>query len=68
MLADTEFRGKQRKLLLHPNRNGFFYVRDRVSGEFLNATPFIDKLTWANGVDAKGRRWTCPIRHRRRPG
>lgn len=55
VLVDTEFRGKQRKLLLHPNRNGFFYVLDRVSGEFLNATPFIDKLTWASGVDAKGR-------------
>ena len=29
VLADLMFRGQQRKLLLHPNRNGFYYVLDR---------------------------------------
>ncbi|MGH9662678.1 MAG: PQQ-binding-like beta-propeller repeat protein, partial [Bryobacteraceae bacterium] len=55
VLVDLPFGGRDRKLLLHANRNGFFYVLDRVNGEFLRATPFVDKLTWAKGVDAKGR-------------
>jgi alcohol dehydrogenase (cytochrome c) len=55
VLIDAEYGGRSRKLLLHPNRNGFFYVLDRVTGEFLNATPFVDKLDWATGVDKKGR-------------
>jgi alcohol dehydrogenase (cytochrome c) len=40
--------------MLFANRNGFFYVLDRVTGEFLQATPFA-KVTWATGFDAKGR-------------
>ena len=55
MLVDMPFGGQQRKLLLHANRNGFYYVLDRATGEFLRATPFVDKLTWAKGIDAKGR-------------
>lgn len=55
VLLDITFQGRPRKLLVHPNRNGFFYVLDRTNGEFLRATPFVDKLNWAKGVDAKGR-------------
>jgi PQQ-dependent dehydrogenase (methanol/ethanol family) len=55
MLVNTKFQGRERKLLLHANRNGFFYVLDRNNGEFLRATPFVEKLTWAKGVDGKGR-------------
>ena len=55
MLVDAKFQGRQRKLLLQANRNGFFYVLDRTNGEFLRATPFVAKLTWANAVDGKGR-------------
>jgi alcohol dehydrogenase (cytochrome c) len=55
VLIDGEFRGRPHKLLLHPNRNGFFYVLDRVTGEYLAATPFIDELNWAKGIDEKGR-------------
>jgi alcohol dehydrogenase (cytochrome c) len=55
VLVDGEFQGRQRKLLLHPNRNGFFYVLDRTTGEYLSAKPFIDKLNWATGIDKKGR-------------
>jgi alcohol dehydrogenase (cytochrome c) len=55
MLVDAEFGGRARKLLLQASRNGFFYVLDRVSGEFLRATPFVEKLTWAKGIDSKGR-------------
>jgi alcohol dehydrogenase (cytochrome c) len=55
LLADMNFRGRPRKLLLQANRNGFFYVLDRETGEFLLGEPFVKKLTWAKGLDAKGR-------------
>ncbi len=54
ILIDSEFGGKQRKLLLLGNRNAFFYVLDRVTGEFLLAEAFA-KQTWAKGIDSTGR-------------
>jgi len=53
--AMVVFQGEPRKLLLHANRNGYLYILDRTNGEFLRATRFVDKLTWAKGVDANGR-------------
>ena len=50
-----EWQGKPRKVVLHANRNGFFYMLDRTTGEFLRATKLIDNVTWATGIDAKGR-------------
>lgn len=44
-----------RKLLLQANRNGFFYVLDRVTGKVVRAEPFVKKLTWASGIGADGR-------------
>jgi alcohol dehydrogenase (cytochrome c) len=55
VLVDASWRGQPRKLLLQANRNGFFYVFDRASGELLLAKQFLKKLTWARGIDAKGR-------------
>jgi len=55
MLVDMEFRGRPRKLLLHGDRNGFFYVLDRLTGEFLLAEPFVKQLTWASGIGKDGR-------------
>jgi alcohol dehydrogenase (cytochrome c) len=43
-----------RKVMLFANRNGFFYVLDRLTGEYLLGTPFT-KVTWTSGLDAKGR-------------
>ncbi len=57
VLADMNWQGKPRKLMLWGNRNGFFYVLDRASGEFLSGKPFV-KQTWAKGLDDSGR----PIR------
>ena len=54
VLIDASFRGRPRKLLLHPNRNGFFYVLDRETGEFLLAKAYV-KQTWAKEIDDKGR-------------
>lgn len=55
VLVDTVYRGQPRKLLLHADRNGFFYVLDRTTGELLLAKPFLRKIDWAAGIDAGGR-------------
>jgi PQQ-dependent dehydrogenase (methanol/ethanol family) len=60
VLIDAAFQGRPRKLLLHADRNGFYYVLDRTNGEFLLAKPFVKKLTWASGIDAKGRPVVLP--------
>ena len=57
ILADLEFGGEPRKLMLWANRNAFYYTLDRETGEFLVGTPFA-KQTWAEGLDENGR----PIR------
>ena len=54
VLVDMEWQGRPRKLMLWANRNGFFYVLDRVTGQFLMAKAFV-KQTWNNGFDEKGR-------------
>ena len=54
VLVDMEWQGKPRKLMLWANRNGFFYVLDRVTGKFLMGKPFV-KQTWSNGLDENGR-------------
>ncbi|MBT8098313.1 MAG: PQQ-binding-like beta-propeller repeat protein, partial [Gammaproteobacteria bacterium] len=54
VLVDRPWKGKQRSLLLWPNRNGFFYVIDRLSGEFLAATAYA-KQNWAERIDENGR-------------
>ena len=57
VLVDTVFRGRERKLMLWANRNGFFYVLDRENGRFLLAREYAAQ-TWALGIDDSGR----PIR------
>ena len=54
VLADMNWNGSPRKLMLWGNRNGFFYVLDRVTGQFLSGNPFV-KVNWASGLDSKGR-------------
>ncbi|HEY1340407.1 MAG TPA: PQQ-binding-like beta-propeller repeat protein [Bryobacteraceae bacterium] len=55
VVVDSAWAGRPRKLLLHANRNGFFYVFDRTNGELLLAKQFIRKLTWASGIGSDGR-------------
>jgi quinohemoprotein ethanol dehydrogenase len=55
ILADLSIGGKQRKVLMHAPKNGFFYVLDRITGEFISGSPYVKRLTWARGLDAKGR-------------
>ena len=54
MLLDIEWRGKPRKVVMQANRNAFFYILDRETGEFLTGRPFA-RQTWAKGLDDKGR-------------
>ena len=55
ILVDSEENGTVRRLLVQADRNGFFYVLDRITGKFLRATPFVEKLNWAKAIDASGR-------------
>lgn len=55
ILIDAVYQGAPRKLLVEANRNGYLYVLDRTDGKFLFATPFVDKLNWAKGIDGQGR-------------
>lgn len=55
VLVDTTYRGKPSKLLLHADRNGFFYVLDRINGKLLLAKPFLHRIDWASGIGPDGR-------------
>jgi alcohol dehydrogenase (cytochrome c) len=54
ILVDRVWHGQPRKLLLHADRNGVFYVLDRVTGKMLSATPFV-RTSWVKEWDANGR-------------
>ena len=52
VLLDLEIGGNKRKVLVRAERNGYFYVLDRSTGEVLSATPFVH-ITTSRGVDLK---------------
>jgi alcohol dehydrogenase (cytochrome c) len=54
MLVTTTWQGGPRNLLMHANRNGYFYVLDRGTGQYLSGFPFVTNLTWSTGLDANG--------------
>jgi alcohol dehydrogenase (cytochrome c) len=54
VLADMEWQGQPRKVMLWANRNGFYYVLDRTTGKFLTGKPF-STVNWAKGLDEAGR-------------
>lgn len=55
MLLDLEIAGRERKVIVQAPKNGFFYVIDRVTGEFISGQAFADDVTWATHVDESGR-------------
>jgi PQQ-dependent dehydrogenase (methanol/ethanol family) len=59
MLVDRVWRGQNRKLLMHADRNGHFYVLDRTNGKFLSGTPFVYQ-NWNAGFDENGRPRNVP--------
>jgi alcohol dehydrogenase (cytochrome c) len=54
VIADLLIKGVVRQAICWPNRNGFYYVLDRVTGEFLAGVPFVE-VDWAKGLDSTGR-------------
>ncbi|WP_372742161.1 PQQ-dependent methanol/ethanol family dehydrogenase [Neptunomonas sp.] len=52
---DYQADGKTVKAAGTADRNGFFYVLNRENGGFIRGFPFVDKMTWATGLDDKGR-------------
>ena len=54
ILVDQPWKGVSRKLILHGNRNGFFFVLDRTNGDLLLAEPFA-KVNWVTGYGKDGR-------------
>jgi alcohol dehydrogenase (cytochrome c) len=63
VLADIAWNGAPAKVMLWANRNGYFYVLDRVTGKFLLGSPFV-KVNWSSGLDKNGR----PIQTPQPPG
>jgi len=55
IVLNAKWQGSPRKLLLHADRNGFFYVFDRGNGELLLAKQFLRNVTWASGIGKDGR-------------
>jgi len=60
VLLDAQWHGQPRKLLVHADRNGFFYVFDRLTGERLLSKPLVHNLTWAKEIGRDGRPVTNP--------
>ena len=61
ILADLKINGEERKVLLQAPKNGFFYVLDRASGEFISAQPYTT-VNWATHIDPEtGRPVEAPV-------
>src|SRR5262252_6058240 len=50
MLVDVTIKGRRQKVLMQANKDGFYYVLDRVTGKFISGQPFV-KVTWAKGLN-----------------
>jgi quinohemoprotein ethanol dehydrogenase len=50
LLADVVIKGQPRKVIMQANKNGFYYVIDRVTGKFISGQPFA-QVTWARGLN-----------------
>jgi lanthanide-dependent methanol dehydrogenase len=50
VLIEGNVGGANRKLLVHPDRNGYIYLMDRTTGQVLSASPFVH-VTTSTGVD-----------------
>jgi alcohol dehydrogenase (cytochrome c) len=54
ILTNVSINGESHKAICWVNRNGFYYVLDRVTGKFLVGVPYVEQ-TWAKGLDSSGR-------------
>lgn len=53
VVAYTDRNGEKRYATA--DRNGYFYVLDRETGDFVSAAPFVKDISWASGIDENGR-------------
>jgi len=60
VLVDAQWKGQPRKLLMQANRNGYFYVLDRTTGEYLQGSQYVKQITWASGLTPEGRPIVVP--------
>ena len=67
VLADADFDGRPRKLLMQASRNGYFFVLDRTNGKSLLTAPFA-AVNWAKGIDSLGRPISDPAKVPTRDG
>jgi len=67
VLADVDFQGTPRKLLLQASRNGHFFVLDRTNGKSLVTTTFA-AVNWTKGIDSQGRPIPNPEKEPHRDG
>lgn len=68
ILVNGEFKGRQRKMALHADRNGYFYVVDRLTGEHLLTSKFSDTVNWVKEINAKGQTIRDPAKDSSVPG
>jgi PQQ-dependent dehydrogenase (methanol/ethanol family) len=54
VLADLRINNRNRKVIMQANKNGYFYVIDRVNGDFISAGE-MSQISWSRGMDSKGR-------------
>ncbi len=52
VLANLKIDGKEREVIMQAPKNGYFYVLDRKTGQFISAAP-LQKITWNKGLDPK---------------
>ncbi|MEO8313207.1 MAG: PQQ-binding-like beta-propeller repeat protein [Pseudomonadota bacterium] len=68
MLFDAVIDGRPRKLMAQFNRNGYYFLLDRITGESLRTVPFADAVNWAKGVSRKGQPITDPAKRPQQGG
>jgi alcohol dehydrogenase (cytochrome c)/quinohemoprotein ethanol dehydrogenase len=52
-IAEIEIGGAKRRVVMHAPKNGFFYLLDAKTGEFISGKPFVEGINWAKGLDPK---------------
>jgi len=55
VLAALPIGGERRDVIMQASKNGFFYVLDRRTGEFISGRPFA-RVSWTKGLDPKTHR------------
>ena len=68
ILIDGEFNGKPRKMVLHADRNGYFFTLDRLTGEHLLTSKFSEAVNWVKEINAKGQTIRDPLKDSIVPG